>query len=348
MSAPPPPVPISSDWSQYATQEPPELLWFERVNYVSVNLGLIGYGFLIVATAMCVYYLFKEKNWERNWRWLAFVLILFGCGTTNISMNMRFNQYAWIDYRQYPGGPLMFLLQQQSAAIQVGGNAVAIIIGFFTDALLIYRVHVVYRRWWILVVPILSWLAMQVLGGFFVAQTALPASSLWANGTLNFALPYFAIAMSLNILLTLMLVTRLLYMRSQIANALGSRHGDTYTHVAAMILESAAPFGIISLIFLVLYSSKNTAALLFVPLLAQTECISSIVIILRVARGRTWTNETISETNLSTLQSSKHRVGVVHRTVPRFGDHSMSTFKVASADTADTFTNSKESEVNAV
>ena len=77
--------------------------------------------------------------------------------------------------------------------------------------------------------------------------------------------------MGLNILLTGMLVTRLFYMRYKIAKALGSRHGETYTNIAAMILESAAPYGIISLIFLVLYTTHNTAALLFIPLLVQVQ-----------------------------------------------------------------------------
>ena len=32
------------DLSKYATNEPPALLWFERANYIAVNLGLIAYG----------------------------------------------------------------------------------------------------------------------------------------------------------------------------------------------------------------------------------------------------------------------------------------------------------------
>lgn len=34
----------TSSLSQYATQEPAALLWFERANYIAVNVGLIGYG----------------------------------------------------------------------------------------------------------------------------------------------------------------------------------------------------------------------------------------------------------------------------------------------------------------
>jgi hypothetical protein len=223
---------------------------------------------------------------------------------------MKFNELAWIDLREYPGGPLMFLLQEQAHPIQIRGNAFSIIIGFLTDALLVnhsllswimgvYLIssspdlsspcglpEVVRRRnsyphmarhvgyvasFWRVYPSVSICNLLAVLGALFVVQAAQPNSSLWAHTTLNFSVPYFSIAMGLNILLTGMLVTRLFYMRYKIANALGSRHGETYTNIAAMILESAAPYGIISLIFLVLYTIKNTAALLFIPLLVQVQ-----------------------------------------------------------------------------
>ena len=163
--------------------------------------------------------------------------------------------------------------------------------------------------------------------------------------------------MGLNILLTGMFVTRLLYMRHKIASTLGSRHGETYTNIAAMILESATPYGIISFIFLVLYTTNNTAALLFIPLLVQvqvgdfsveimiirliliSQCISPILIILRVARGRAWTNDTISNSNLSRLKSGKGAGHIVINSNTAVNtsyngrshqDVSLGTFKVSS------------------
>ncbi|KAF9045148.1 hypothetical protein BJ165DRAFT_1475657 [Panaeolus papilionaceus] len=316
MNAPPP----SGDLSQYATQEPPELLFFERANYNAVNIGLIAYGILIISFCSCVYYLVQERKIKQNWKWILYVTVLFGCGTTNISVNMHFNQLAWVDLRGYPGGPLMFLLQQQSYITQAAGNGVSAVIGFLVDALLIYRVHVVYQKWYVIVAPILAWLAATVLAGFWVAQASLATSSFWSQNTINFALPYFAVTMGLNILLTGMLVLRLLYMRYKITKALGSRHGETYTNIATMILESATPYGIVSFIFLVLYSMQNTAALLFIPLYIQVQCISPILIILRVARGRAWTKETISDSNLSRLRFGGSRPG---------GAPSAGTFKAA-------------------
>jgi len=60
-------------------------------------------------------------------------------------------------------------------------------------------------------------------------------------------------------------------MRHRIMRAMDRQHGRFYTNIVAMLLESAALYGVISLIFLVLYSIGNTAALLFLPLLVQVQ-----------------------------------------------------------------------------
>lgn len=77
--------------------------------------------------------------------------------------------------------------------------------------------------------------------------------------------------MSLNVILTLLLITRLLWMRHQIVRSLGTEHGKMYTGVAAMVLESGLIYGIISFIFVILYGIGNTAAALFIPLFSQIE-----------------------------------------------------------------------------
>jgi len=284
------------------------LLWLEQVNNTAVYLGAIAYGVTIAVYFICVYYLRVNKT-RGNWRWLVFVTVLFALATVNIALNIRFAQAVYILNRGYPGGPLAYLLEQQAVPTNIAGNAEAVVIAFLSDGLLIYRCFVVYRRWWVIVIPILMWLSSIALLVLFNLQAALPNSSLWANSTLNYSVPYFSVVMALNILLTLLLVGRLLYMRHKISKALGSQHGRTYTHVATMLLESAAPYGIISFIFIVLYGKNNIAANLFIPLWVQLGTIAPIFIVLRVTRGYAWSNETISEGALSDIRIGKGSAG---------------------------------------
>lgn len=75
---------------------------------------------------MTAYYLFLEKK-RSNFKWLAFVFVLFAVATVNLRFNAHFNELAWIDERNYPGGPLAFLLEQQALAINIAGNIVSIL-----------------------------------------------------------------------------------------------------------------------------------------------------------------------------------------------------------------------------
>ncbi|KNZ78859.1 hypothetical protein J132_09542 [Termitomyces sp. J132] len=245
---------------------------------------------------MCSYYILqsgKPAAWKC--KWLLYVTALFSLACVNVALNIRFNELVYIDNRGYPGGPLAFLLQQQAVPVNIAGNSETIVISFLSDALLIYRCFIVYQRWWVIVIPAIMWIASTVFAVLFTIQAALPQSSLWAQKTLDFALPYFSIVMALNALLTILLVGRLLYMRRKIASVLGGEHGRMYSHIATTLLESAVPYGLVSFVFIILYGTKNTVANLFIPFLAQLAAISPTLIVLRVARGFDMNNETFAK-----------------------------------------------------
>ncbi|EMD34971.1 hypothetical protein CERSUDRAFT_124979 [Gelatoporia subvermispora B] len=287
--------------SSWATQDPPGLLWFEQTDNAAVYIGGIAYGIHIAVFFMCTHYMIQEGR-RSNLKWFAFISVLFASGTINICMNMHYAELAWIDERDYPGGPLAFLLQQESLTTATVGNSASIIATFLAQGLLIIRVHIVWRKWYILVIPVCMWLASAAMSALFTTQAALPNSSIWANGTRNFAVPFWSLSMSLNILLTILLAIKLLYMRRIIVATIGPQHGKMYTDITAMIIECALPYALVSLVFIVLYGIGNTAETLFLPLLAQVECITPMLVLLRVARGRAWSHDTISQANLSSVR----------------------------------------------
>ena len=60
-------------------------------------------------------------------------------------------------------------------------------------------------------------------------------------------------------------------MRHKIVSTLGVRYGRVYASVAAMLIESAIPFGLISFTFIGLYAAENMANLLLLPTLVQVQ-----------------------------------------------------------------------------
>lgn len=100
-------------------------------------------------------------------------------------------------------------------------------------------------------------------------QLTQPGKNLWT--TFSFALPYWSLSISLNIIATGLIVGRLLLVRHRVRSALGEAHSRQYTSVAAMLIESAALDSIIGLIFIISYARNSNVQNLFLPALGQVE-----------------------------------------------------------------------------
>ena len=99
----------------------------------------------------------------------------------------------------------------------------------------------------------------------------------------RFGLPYLAISVSLNFLLTLMIITRLTLQRRNVHTALGASRGiyGLYKIVTTILIESSALYAVSSLLVLgvssAIYSSfvmeRPSLAIVdtFLPILAQTQ-----------------------------------------------------------------------------
>ena len=104
------------------------------------------------------------------------------------------------------------------------------------------------------------------MGIMLVYQTAELTGGVW------FGLPYFSIALSLNVLLTLMIVVRLILHTGGIRTSMGN--GGTnglYKAIVTMLVESSALYAVSSLLVLGPSSAGNSAADIFIPILAETQ-----------------------------------------------------------------------------
>jgi len=222
--------------------------------------------------------------------WLVFNTLLFALGTINLACSIAYNENAWVNDREYPGGPFSYLIEQGSLPFVTLGNVASILASFMSDGMLLYRAGVLWNfAWYIVVPPALFFIACIILSVMVVIQLALPTVSLP-----QLSLAVWIVLMLLPIWLTILIAGRILYHRQTMVDALGPEYASNYAGVSAIVVESALPFTIISIILLGLFGDKNTAQNLFVPLMVQLECIAPEMIILRVVMGRSWTKGTMS------------------------------------------------------
>jgi hypothetical protein len=85
--------------------------------------------------------------------------------------------------------------------------------------------------------------------------------------------PHFALSPSLNILLTLMIVVRLILHSKNLRNGMGTsaRANGLYKSVVTMLVESSALYTVGFLLFLGPWGAKSAVADIFFPLLSNIQ-----------------------------------------------------------------------------
>lgn len=112
------------------------------------------------------------------------------------------------------------------------------------------------------------------MGLLWLIQISTPASSPFQTGSaskINWTVPYFSVAVSLNVFVTLMIAARLWLYRYKITSVLGSSHGSHYLGVAAMVVESAAIYSTFALLFIIPFGVGNPIANTFLQVLSQVQ-----------------------------------------------------------------------------
>lgn len=72
-------------------------------------------------------------------------------------------------------------------------------------------------------------------------------------------LPYFILSFTLNTLISLLIIIRILFQRRLVKNTIGVDHSKPYISVVAMITESALLYAIVYLMFIIPYVLNNPA-----------------------------------------------------------------------------------------
>ena len=94
----------------------------------------------------------------------------------------------------------------------------------------------------------------------------------------NFGISWFSISLSLNVLLTIMIITRLVLHNRELRKALKIPVGTfgIYKTVVTMLVESFALYAGVFLLYITTWGPKNVAAYVFFPILAASQVRTSL------------------------------------------------------------------------
>ncbi|KAK2465014.1 hypothetical protein APHAL10511_003090 [Amanita phalloides] len=277
-------------------------LYTERTFIASNFVAAIGYGALIVLYCLCASYLVGERKSRGRVVYLrvAYITALILLASFITFVPIWTTGEVYINNRNYPSGPMGYLTVIEGMPISIAYYAAIFIISFLSDLLVFWRCWVIWSpigktvSYAVMAVPALVLLASIALGTVWLARTSQPAFSIYSTVALVYGAAYFLTSVSVNVVVTALIIVRLLLHRRAVSHLLPPDFFKGYLSVAAIVVESALLYSIFGVAFVVTYAVNNPISQVFTSISLVCQQIAGYLIILRVAQGRAWTSTTLA------------------------------------------------------
>ncbi|CCM05255.1 uncharacterized protein FIBRA_07465 [Fibroporia radiculosa] len=302
--------------SSWAPNETASVIFAEETWLQGALLSNIAYGMQLTLFVMCFVTLVRKMdrhNFRRQLFLLSFICVIFTIGTLFMGSQAKFTQQAFIEYRNYPGGPSVYEEAEFANPVDEIANVCFVVGNWLLDAFLVWRFMVIFRDFgqgWLAALtffPVLMLLASVALGLALLID--MTGSSPFAF--VNITLAYYVMSLSLNVIVTLLIVGRLLIYRRRMARVFGTKESSDYLNISAILIESASLYSIFAVLFIVPFGLGNSLANVFLDSVSQVQIVSSLLIIYRVATGKAWSQSSATEltTNPSTTAIQLKHMG---------------------------------------
>ncbi|KAF7373092.1 hypothetical protein MSAN_00517000 [Mycena sanguinolenta] len=199
-----------------------------------------------------------------------------------------------------------------SNSLEAAKDGVYITVTLVADHFMIYRLYVVWNRNWVIViVPMLVWIGAAI-SGYTVTHLLLLAGdgNLFISSLAPWALTFFAMSLSLNVICTFLIAGRIIWTNSRVRTV---RSGQNYVHTALMILiESAALYSLSLTVLLVLYDLGLNSQYILLDWTTSLIGIAFSLIIYRLAMSTANSTPSVSVRSRPDAGYPLTRVNVTH------------------------------------
>lgn len=181
-------------------------------------LSNIVYGVELALFGICFKLLVQQtnrENYRRQLFFLSFITLVFILGTVFVYSNSEFTQLAFVDDRDFPGGPAMFEDKMFWIPVDELGVVSWVVGNWMMDMLMVWRCIVIFSNihgvsfWLAMILPCLLFCASFSPGVLFLVKTSHSSP----YGAVGFSVAYIATSLGLNIVMTVLIAARLLYYR---------------------------------------------------------------------------------------------------------------------------------------
>lgn len=117
------------------------------------------------------------------------------------------------------------------------------------------------------------------MGVLWTLQSSSPGLSFYSALPLAYGTSYYAISLSVNMVLTILIILRLLHYRRTVVSVMSAEHAKHYVSLATVLVESAALYSVFALLFLVTYAVNNPLNQVFLSI-AQASQVRLLITII--------------------------------------------------------------------
>ncbi|EPQ55005.1 hypothetical protein GLOTRDRAFT_129311 [Gloeophyllum trabeum ATCC 11539] len=274
----------------------------EYAQLIGVMSGFMAYGIHFTLFVITWALLYKRRRSMRQARFfLGYISLQFALSSVGLWRDIVAEAASYVEHGQGLDDPIQYYNEGYSAPPEWVSVFVYAICTWLQDGLLLYRCYFLYARSKsVIAIPAAVFSASIIASVLFVAQVSM-SSNLYDRKSVGLGILYWGLSVSFNIIVTCFILRRLFTLRKR-SRDLSQSSGRVYTGIAAMIVESAALYSVTGLVFIICYSQNNPAQYPFLTWLGQTESISPLLIILRVAQGRGFSEDSQLTDTLPTIR----------------------------------------------
>ncbi|KZT23603.1 hypothetical protein NEOLEDRAFT_541401 [Neolentinus lepideus HHB14362 ss-1] len=275
----------------------------EYAQLIGVMSGFMAYGIhftLFVITAHLL--IARRKVMRRAPFFLAYICVQFALSSVGLWRDIVAEAASYVEHGKGLDDPIKYYNEGYRAPPEWVSVFVYAICTWLQDGLLLYRCFFLYAgSKSVIALPAGVFLASVGTSIAFIRQVSM-SLDLYDRKSVALGILYWGLSVSFNVIVTLFILCRLYNLRRRVLETGSSGTATVYTSVATMVVESAALYSITGLIFIICYSQNNPAQYAFLTWLGQTESISPLLIILRVAQGRALSLDTRPSDTLPTIR----------------------------------------------
>ncbi|KAJ7063525.1 hypothetical protein C8F01DRAFT_1133354 [Mycena amicta] len=279
----------------------------DKAGLLSTVFESILYGFSLLMFILTMWVLLQARGQSKiNKPMVTVSLLLFILSTIHIGVDINRLNSGFIVFRDtFPGGPAAWFGNPSDPSF-VFKNAVYAIQTALGDGVVIYRCYMVWRSFWIIILPCLLWCGVAVAGAGSVYTCTTPLAdptSIYALQLGKWIKAFYSTTLACNLTGTALLAYRLWTINRNVQKSRVGR--GVVIPVLLVVVDAGALYSVTLIAALTCFALDSNGQYVVLDMVTPIISIAFYLVILRIAVAR---SKTLSSSGVSTANGTMPRI----------------------------------------